>query len=56
MIYHETAEGGDTATPGRDEKERKERKIFKYAHVLTKHSHMHHTVLPANNTMPAFTS
>jgi len=27
MIYYETAEGGDTATPGRDDKERKERKI-----------------------------
>jgi len=28
--------------------------VFKYARILTKHSDMDHTVLPANKTMPAF--
>ena len=29
-------------------------RAFKYARILTKRSDMDHTVLPANNTMPAF--
>jgi len=45
---------------GRTEKERKGRwylySTFKHTRILTKRSGMDHTVLPANNTMPAFPS
>ena len=37
-------------------KERYLYSAFKYARILTKRSGMDHTVLPANNTMPAFPS